>query len=130
MGGVGRGERKPLLRLPCSPCRRLTSLLPSFLPPHLPQVVVHNLPWDCTWQQLKDAFAECGEIDRADVVFDSRGRSRCALVLAPLGSQKLLLPLCAAATAATLPGAGQGTLGPGRESVSGRGLGSSACRPR
>lgn len=40
------------------------------------QVVVHNLPWDCTWQQLKDAFSEIGEIDRADVVFDSRGRSR------------------------------------------------------
>ena len=40
------------------------------------QVVVHNLPWDCTWQQLKDAFADCGDIDRADVVFDSRGRSR------------------------------------------------------
>jgi len=40
------------------------------------QVVVHNLPWDCTWQQLKDAFAGCGEIDRVDVVFDSRGRSR------------------------------------------------------
>lgn len=40
------------------------------------QVVVHNLPWDCTWQQLKDAFTPCGEIERADVVFDSRGRSR------------------------------------------------------
>lgn len=40
------------------------------------QVVVHNLPWDCTWQQLRDAFQECGEIERADVVFDSRGRSR------------------------------------------------------
>lgn len=40
------------------------------------QVVVHNLPWDCTWQQLKEAFADCGDIDRADVVFDSRGRSR------------------------------------------------------
>eukprot|EP00887_Chlorella_sp_A99_P001776 scaffold19.g1776.t1 len=40
------------------------------------QVVVHNLPWDCTWQQLKDAFSACGEIERADVVFDSRGRSR------------------------------------------------------
>lgn len=40
------------------------------------QVVVHNLPWDCTWQQLKDAFSSCGEIERADVVFDSRGRSR------------------------------------------------------
>lgn len=42
------------------------------------QVVVHNLPWDCTWQQLKDAFIACGDIERADVVFDSRGRSRCA----------------------------------------------------
>ena len=40
------------------------------------QVVVHNLPWDCTWQQLRDAFQECGEPERADVVFDSRGRSR------------------------------------------------------
>jgi hypothetical protein len=40
------------------------------------QVVVHNLPWDCTWQQLRDAFQEIGEIERADVVFDSRGRSR------------------------------------------------------
>jgi hypothetical protein len=40
------------------------------------QVVVHNLPWDCTWQTLRDAFAPCGEVERADVVFDSRGRSR------------------------------------------------------
>eukprot|EP00204_Picochlorum_oklahomense_P002633 CAMPEP_0118798172 /NCGR_PEP_ID=MMETSP1161-20130426/604_1 /TAXON_ID=249345 /ORGANISM="Picochlorum oklahomensis, Strain CCMP2329" /LENGTH=315 /DNA_ID=CAMNT_0006725507 /DNA_START=339 /DNA_END=1286 /DNA_ORIENTATION=- len=40
------------------------------------QVVVHNLPWDCTWQQLKNAFESCGEIERADVVFDSQGRSR------------------------------------------------------
>lgn len=40
------------------------------------QVVVHNLPWDCTWQQLKEAFSPCGEIERTDVVFDSRGRSR------------------------------------------------------
>lgn len=40
------------------------------------QVVVHNLPWDCTWQELKNAFADCGEIERADVVFDSQGRSR------------------------------------------------------
>lgn len=40
------------------------------------QVVVHNLPWDCTWQQLKDAFTDCGAIERADVVKDSRGNSR------------------------------------------------------
>ena len=40
------------------------------------QVVVHNLPWDCTWQELKAAFEDIGEIERADVVFDSQGRSR------------------------------------------------------
>jgi hypothetical protein len=39
------------------------------------QVVVHNLPWNCTWQQLKDAFKEW-KVQRADVAFDSWGRSR------------------------------------------------------
>jgi len=44
-----------------------------------PQVVVHNLPWTCSWQQLKDAFVEAGvaNIERADVIIDSSGRSRC-----------------------------------------------------
>lgn len=51
------------------------TILPCCLPSPC-QVVVHNLPWDCTWQQLKDAFIACGDIERADVVFDSRGRSR------------------------------------------------------
>ena len=40
------------------------------------QVVVHNLPWDCTKQELKAAFSDIGPIERADVVFDSQGRSR------------------------------------------------------
>ena len=40
------------------------------------QVVVHNLPWDCTWQELKAAFEDIGPIERADIVFDSHGRSR------------------------------------------------------
>lgn len=42
------------------------------------QVVVHNLPWTCSWQQLKDAFVEAGvaNIERADVIIDSSGRSR------------------------------------------------------
>lgn len=39
------------------------------------QVVVHNLPWTCTWQQLKDIFKDL-KVERADVVFDSWGRSR------------------------------------------------------
>ena len=40
------------------------------------QVVVHNLPWDCSWQVLRAAFEDIGPIERADVVFDSHGRSR------------------------------------------------------
>jgi hypothetical protein len=56
-------------------CSDLAEAAPPPAPPFR-QVVVHNLPWDCTWQQLKDAFTACGEIERADVVFDSRGRSR------------------------------------------------------
>lgn len=40
------------------------------------QVVVHNLPWDCSWQALRAAFEGIGPIERADVVFDSHGRSR------------------------------------------------------
>lgn len=39
------------------------------------QVVVHNLPWTTTWQQLKDYFKEW-KVERADVVYDSWGKSR------------------------------------------------------
>ena len=39
------------------------------------QVVVHNLPWTCTWQQLKDTFREW-KAERADIVEDQWGRSR------------------------------------------------------
>lgn len=39
------------------------------------QVVVHNLPWSTTWQQLKDVFKEW-KVERADVVYDSWGKSR------------------------------------------------------
>lgn len=39
------------------------------------QVVVHNLPWSCTWQQLKDCFREW-KVERADIVEDQFGRSR------------------------------------------------------
>lgn len=39
------------------------------------QVVVHNLPWTCQWQQLKDHFKEW-RVERADVVYDAWGRSR------------------------------------------------------
>lgn len=39
------------------------------------QVVVHNLPWHCTWQQLKDLFKDW-KVERADIVMDQYGRSR------------------------------------------------------
>ena len=42
------------------------------------QVVVHNLPWSCTWQMLKDVFSETPGVVRADVIIDSSGRSRRA----------------------------------------------------
>lgn len=51
-------------------CRCLVLLLLLFL-----QVVVHNLPWSTTWQQLKDLFKEW-KVDRADVVYDTWGKSR------------------------------------------------------
>lgn len=39
------------------------------------QLVVHNLPWSCTWQQLKEHFDDY-KAERAEVVLDSFGRSR------------------------------------------------------
>lgn len=41
---------------------------------------MHNLPWHCTWQQLKDLFKEW-KVERADIVVDQYGRSRCEWVL-------------------------------------------------
>jgi hypothetical protein len=81
------------LRRPGSPCRapsplgRLPSatfpnstplLMPAYLSPDSPpvlQVVVHNLPWTCTWQSLKDYFRDW-KVERADIVEDQWGRSR------------------------------------------------------
>lgn len=40
------------------------------------QVVVHNLPWSCTWQSLREAFSSCDGVERADVIVDGAGRSR------------------------------------------------------
>jgi len=36
---------------------------------------VKNIPWSVTWQQLKDAFREFGNVVRADIPEDSKGRS-------------------------------------------------------
>lgn len=40
------------------------------------QVVVRGIPWSYSWRELKDLFAEVGEIDRADVMYGEDGRSR------------------------------------------------------
>jgi RNA recognition motif-containing protein len=33
-------------------------------------IYVGNLPYECSWQALKDFFKSCGQIDRADVIED------------------------------------------------------------
>ncbi|ANZ73351.1 BA75_01080T0 [Komagataella pastoris] len=38
-------------------------------------VFIGNLPFQCSWQQLKDHFSSVGEVHRADIVTE-RGRSR------------------------------------------------------
>ncbi len=60
------------------------------------QVVVHNLPWTCTWQQLKDAFTDAGvqNVERADVIIDSAGRSRCASTAVPPETAVRVLTPC------------------------------------
>jgi len=43
---------------------------------HGRQVFVGNLPYTCSWQDLKDKFRVCGNIIRADVLLDMSGRSK------------------------------------------------------
>merc|ERR1712096_553179 len=40
------------------------------------QIFVGNLPYTTTWQELKDAFKICGNVIRADIPQDYRGRSK------------------------------------------------------
>lgn len=40
------------------------------------QIVVQGIPWSYTWNELKAMFADVGEVERADVVTGSDGRSR------------------------------------------------------
>jgi len=43
---------------------------------------VGNLPWDVSWQALKDHFRSAGHVVHADVMADGEGRSRgCGTVL-------------------------------------------------
>lgn len=40
------------------------------------QIYIKNLPYSVTWQQLKDVFADFGEISRVDIPTDSNSRSK------------------------------------------------------
>jgi len=40
------------------------------------QVFVGNLPYDASWQDLKDKFRRCGNVIRADILQGSDGRSK------------------------------------------------------
>lgn len=80
-GGRGAG-RMPAARPIAPPAGMMfPAPIPGMAPPTMMeqssglQVVVHNLPWTCTWQQLKDCFREW-KVERADIVEDQYGRSR------------------------------------------------------
>jgi hypothetical protein len=86
-------------------------------PPPLPtQVVVHNLPWTTTWQQLKDVFKEW-KVERADVVYDSYNKSRWGRVA---GGTRV----CAGEG----PGAAAAVLAVGNDSSSGGACGQRGAR--
>lgn len=37
---------------------------------------MRGIPWSYTWRELKDLFAEIGDVQRADVMVSEDGRSR------------------------------------------------------
>mmetsp|Transcript_1045 Transcript_1045/g.1620 ORF Transcript_1045/g.1620 Transcript_1045/m.1620 type:complete len:334 (+) Transcript_1045:70-1071(+) len=46
------------------------------------QIYISNLPWETSWQDLKDAFRSAGNVIRANVLLDINGRSKgCGTVL-------------------------------------------------
>jgi len=51
---------------------------PSFPSDKGRKIIVWNLPYSYTWQDLKDEFRACGNIIRADILIDQEGRSRGA----------------------------------------------------
>lgn len=46
---------------------------------HSAQIVVQGIPWAYTWKELKDMFAEDGDVERADVAIGHDGRSRVSI---------------------------------------------------
>ncbi|KAF6002949.1 hypothetical protein F1559_001309 [Cyanidiococcus yangmingshanensis] len=51
---------------------------PSFPSDKGRKIIIWNLPYSYTWQDLKDEFRSCGSIIRADILMDQEGRSRGA----------------------------------------------------
>lgn len=45
---------------------------------HTPTLLsdVQGIPWKFSWRELKDMFAEVGEVERADVMYAPDGRSK------------------------------------------------------
>lgn len=74
-----------IYRVPCCVCMCCVCL----------QVCVQGIPWKYTWKELKELLAECGEVERSDVMTSPDGRSKvcpasiCDVLLASL-STKLL----------------------------------------
>lgn len=96
--GPGRGPPGPMY-FPGGPVPGMPGGMPMQQPPPAQssglQVVVHNLPWTCSWQQLKDHFADFS-VERADIVLDQFGRSR------GFGTVRLSSPADAEAACAAL----------------------------
>jgi RNA recognition motif-containing protein len=52
------------------------------------QICVQGIPWKYTWKELKDMFAELGEVAHADVMFSPDGRSKVSRSHFAQGSQQ------------------------------------------
>ena len=41
-----------------------------------PQLFINNLSYETSWQDLKDHFRQCGDVERAEVMTNAEGRSK------------------------------------------------------
>jgi len=65
-GGRGRGRDRPRRQGPMRRARGGPGC----------RVYVGNLPWETSWQDLKDLMRDVGEVVFADIYLDDRGRSK------------------------------------------------------